>query len=62
MYSLDCKYYTVEFDTIDELIEAVMINGMDPNYEILHNGKPTGEYVIDLIQPYICIIKIVVII
>jgi hypothetical protein len=24
---------------------------MDPNYEILHNGKPTGEYVIELIQP-----------
>jgi hypothetical protein len=51
MYSLDCKYYTVKFNTIDELIEAVMINGMDPNYEILHNGNPTNEYVIDLIQP-----------
>jgi len=50
MYSLDCKYYTAEFNTIDELIEAVMINGMDPNYEILYNGNPTNEYVIDLIQ------------
>jgi hypothetical protein len=50
MYSLDCSYYTAEFETLDELIEAVMINGMDPNYEITRNGKPTGEMVIDLIQ------------
>ena len=27
MYSLDCSYYTAEFETIEELIEAVMING-----------------------------------
>ena len=50
------KYYITlwdskrEFITLDELIEAVMINGMDPNYEITRNGKPTGEMVIDLIQ------------
>jgi len=50
MYSLDCSYYTAEFETLEELIEAVMINGMDPNYEITRNGKPTGEMVIDLIQ------------
>jgi hypothetical protein len=50
MYSLNCSYYTAEFETLDELIEAVMINGMDPNYEITRNGKPTGEMVIDLIQ------------
>jgi hypothetical protein len=50
MYSLDCSYYTAEFETLDELIEAMMINGMDPNYEITRNGKPTGEMVIDLIQ------------
>jgi hypothetical protein len=24
MYSLDCSYYTAEFETLDELIEAVM--------------------------------------
>jgi hypothetical protein len=34
MYSLDCSYYTAEFKTLDELIEAATINGMDPNYEI----------------------------
>ena len=43
MYSLDCSYYTAEFETIDELIEAVMIKGMDPNYEITFNGKGIGE-------------------
>ena len=43
MYSLDCSYYTAEFETIEELIEAVMINGMDPNYEVTFNGKGTGE-------------------
>ena len=38
MYSLDCSYFTAEFDTREELIEAVMINGMDPLYEITFNG------------------------
>jgi hypothetical protein len=50
MYSLDCSYYTAEFETLDELIEAVMINGMDPNYQITFNGERTGEQLIDLIQ------------
>jgi hypothetical protein len=43
MYSLDCSYYTAEFETLDELIEAVMYNGMDPNYEVTFNGEGTGE-------------------
>ena len=32
-----------------ELIDDVMMSGMDPNYEITRNGKCTGEMVIDLI-------------
>ena len=47
MYSLDCSYYTAEFETLDELIEAVMINGMDPNYEVTFNGKGMGENISD---------------
>jgi ribosomal protein S7 len=50
MYSLDCNYYKKEFNTVDELINDVMMSGMDPNYEITRNGKKTGEYVIELIQ------------
>jgi hypothetical protein len=50
MYSLDCSYYTAEFKTLDELIEAATINGMDPNYEITFNGEGTGEQLIDIIQ------------
>ena len=50
MYSLNCDYYTAEFPTIGDLIAHIMISGMDPNYEITRNGKPTGEMVIDLIQ------------
>jgi hypothetical protein len=50
MYSLDCNYYEKNFSTIDELIRDVIQSGMDPNYEILRNGKPTGEMAIDLIQ------------
>ena len=49
MYSLDCDYYKKEFNTVDELIDDVMMSGMDPNYEITRNGKCTGEMVIDLI-------------
>ena len=50
MYSLKCDYYTKQFITIDELINDVMMSGMDPNYEITCNGTRTGEYVSDLIQ------------
>ena len=50
MYSLDCSYYTAEFETLDELIEAVMINGMDPNYEVTFNGEGIGENIGDLIN------------
>jgi hypothetical protein len=50
MYSLDCQYYTKKFNTITELLDDVMLSGMDPNYEITRNGKCTGEMIIDLIQ------------
>ena len=50
MYSLDANYYEKEFSTMDELIEDVMTSGMDPNVEITLDGKPTGEFPIDLIQ------------
>ena len=50
MYSLDCEYYKKEFSTIDELIDDVMISGMDPNYNITLDGEVTGEQAIDLIQ------------
>jgi len=48
-YSLDCSYYNSKFDSLDELILDITINGMDPNYEITENGKGTGEQAIDLI-------------
>jgi hypothetical protein len=51
MYSLKCSYYTREFSSLDELLNDILTSGMDPNYEITHNGKDTGEYAIDLIQP-----------
>jgi hypothetical protein len=50
MYSLKCDYYSKEFSTIDALIDDIMQSGMDPNYEITFNGRPTGEMAIDLIR------------
>ena len=50
MYTLDCSYYTKSFDSIDELINDVITSGMDPNYEIVCDGEPTGEMVIDLVS------------
>ena len=50
MYSLNCDYYEKEFNTIDELVNEVMISGMDPNYEITKNGEGIGEMAIDLIS------------
>ena len=50
MYSLDVSYFEEEFVTIGELINYVVYTGMDPNYEITRNGRPTGEYAINFIQ------------
>ena len=47
-YTIDCKYYTKSFDNINELIEDITMSGMDPNYEILLNGKKTGQRIFDL--------------
>tara|TARA_R110000751_G_scaffold38104_1_gene91695 strand:+ start:248 stop:403 length:156 start_codon:yes stop_codon:yes gene_type:complete len=49
MYSLNCIYYTKEFKSINELIDDVIINGMDPSYEITFNNKETGEFINELI-------------
>lgn len=49
MYSLNCDYYKKEFNTTNELIDDIMMSGMDPNYEITYNGIGTGEMAIDLI-------------
>ncbi len=50
MYSLDCSYYTVEFNTLEELIEAVMYGGMDPSYEVTFNGVGIGEQISDYLM------------
>ena len=52
MYSLDCTYYTKSFSSIDELIQDIIISGMDPNYEITFNSKGTGELAFDLISEW----------
>lgn len=49
MYSLKCDYYTREFSTIGELIQDVVVSGMDPNYEITRDGRGTGEMLWSLI-------------
>jgi hypothetical protein len=43
MYSLDCSYYAEEFNSISDLVDHVMVSGMDPNYDITRNGKSIGE-------------------
>jgi hypothetical protein len=49
-WSLKCKYYTREFDSLDELIQDIMVSGMDPNYLITRDGKSIGEKAIDHIM------------
>lgn len=50
MYSLDCSYYTKQFNSIEDLISDIMSSGMDPNYQITYNGVATGELAIDLME------------
>lgn len=49
MYGLNCTYYTKQFETLMELINAIITDGMDPNYEVTFNGEPTGENASDYI-------------
>ena len=49
MYSLDCSYYKKEFNNVDDLINDIIVSGMDPNYEITFNGISTTEMAIDFI-------------
>ena len=50
-YSLDCTYWNQSFDTIEELTQAVLEQGMDPNYEILDEGRGIGETAFDHMTP-----------
>lgn len=51
MYSLDCNYYTREFNTVDELLNDIEVSGMDPSWEITYAGVGTGETAWDLMVP-----------
>ena len=50
MYSLDCDYYNKSFNSIEDLVNDVILSGMYPNYEITKDGKGTGEFVWDFIE------------
>ena len=47
MYSLDCNYFNLKFNTLSELINYVILYGIDPNYEITKDNKKTGEFLND---------------
>jgi len=49
MYSLNCDYYQKEFNYLHELIDDVLMSGMDPNYEITKNGVGIKEMLNELI-------------
>ena len=51
MYSLKCEYYNNQYPSVDELLDAILESGMDPNYEITFNGTPTGEFASELLCP-----------
>ena len=51
MYSLNCSYFKKEYSTINELVNDVIVSGMDPNYEITKNGVGIGEECVDFIIP-----------
>ena len=49
LYSLDCSYFDKKFPSIGKLVDFAVASGMDPNYEITKNGRPTGEELVDYI-------------
>ncbi len=50
MWTLDCSYYDKSFSTLRELIDDVLASGMDPNYEVVRNGRGIGETLIELME------------
>ena len=50
MYTLKCNYYKKQFNKLQDLLEDIMLSGMDPNYWVYKNGKIIGSKAIDLIQ------------
>lgn len=51
MWTIDCEYYDQEWESLDELLDDIISTGMDPNYDIMRNGKHTGETAWELIVP-----------
>ncbi len=49
MWSLNCEWYTNQYPSVDELLDAILSSGMDPNYEITFDGVGTGELAAHLI-------------
>ena len=49
MYSLKCSYYKKKFPTLNELLDDIVLNGMDPDYYVIKDGKSIGTKAIDLI-------------
>jgi len=43
MYGLNMPNWTKFFESIDELADYVMSNGISPHYEITYNGHNTLE-------------------
>jgi len=50
MYSLDCPNFNMYFNAPHQLIEYIIENGIDPNYEITFNDDGIGELAIDWIS------------
>ena len=50
MYSLKCNYYSKKFNSINELVDDIVVSGMDPNYSITKYDKDIGEQAIDFIS------------
>ncbi len=49
MYGIANPYFTDQFDSLQELIKAVIDRGADPNWPLTRDGKKTGDLLIDLI-------------
>jgi hypothetical protein len=42
-WSLDCPYYHRPFPTLSALLQDIVQSGMDSDYPITLNGRPTGD-------------------
>jgi hypothetical protein len=51
MYSIECSYYKKQFELLKDLINDLIVSGMDMDYDVTYNGITTWAKASDFVIP-----------